>query len=109
MSSSTKKYAVKKLKKIKFIIGNEKILREDPFLNYNDNLYKNMEKIMIWRHNKFIELEGKKPIDIPMMDWTQYPVKMVGTQAYIVNASYTPSKNSIFIKSNIRNIQKYNP
>jgi predicted metalloendopeptidase len=39
-----------------------------------------------------------------MMDWTQYPVKMSGTQAYIVNASYTPSKNSIYI--NLGYIQK---
>jgi len=39
-----------------------------------------------------------------MMDWSQYPVKMIGTQAYIVNASYTPSKNSIYI--NLGYIQK---
>jgi predicted metalloendopeptidase len=38
------------------------------------------------------------------MDWTQYPVKMTGTQAYIVNASYTPTKNSIYI--NLGYIQK---
>jgi putative endopeptidase len=56
-----------------------------------------MFKIHAWRHQKFIELEGKPYIDIPMMDWTQYPVKMAGTQAYIVNASYTPSKNCIYI------------
>ena len=31
------------------------------------------------------------------MDWGQYPVKMTGTQAYIVNASYTPSKNKFYI------------
>jgi putative endopeptidase len=59
---------------------------------------------MAWRHQEFISLVGKKPIDIPMMDWSQYPVKMVGTQAYIVNASYTPSKNSIYI--NLGYIQK---
>jgi predicted metalloendopeptidase len=38
------------------------------------------------------------------MDWSQYPVKMTGTQAYIVNASYTPSKNSIYI--NLGYVQK---
>jgi predicted metalloendopeptidase len=63
-----------------------------------------MVKIYKWRHEKFIELEGKHEIDMPMMDWTQYPVKMTGTQAYIVNASYTPSKNSIYI--NLGYIQK---
>jgi predicted metalloendopeptidase len=97
LSDSTKKYAIMKLEKLNFIIGSPDNLREDPCLDYNENLYKNMEKIMKWRHEKFIELEGKHVIDIPIMDWTQYPVKMVGTQAYIVNASYTPSKNSIYI------------
>ena len=56
-----------------------------------------MKKINDWRHQKFIDLEGKGIIDIPQMDWTNYPVKMAGEQAYIVNASYTPGKNSIYI------------
>ena len=97
LSERTKKYAMTKLEKIKFIIGHPNNLREDPTLNYDEDLYKNMEKIMKWRHKRFIELEGKNIIDIPMVDWTQYPIKMVGTQAYIVNASYTPSENSIYI------------
>jgi putative endopeptidase len=36
-------------------------------------------------------------IDIPMIDWTQFPIKYSGNQAYIVNASYTPTKNRIYI------------
>jgi putative endopeptidase len=39
-----------------------------------------------------------------MMDWTQYPLKMIGSQAYIVNASYTPTKNAIYI--NLGYLQK---
>jgi len=97
LSPSTKKYALMKLKHLKFVIGHINKEREDPLLDYNTNLYDNMFKIFKWRHQKMIELDGKPFIDIPMMDWTQYPVKMTGTQAYIVNASYTPSKNSIFI------------
>jgi putative endopeptidase len=97
LSPSTKKYALKKLKNLNFIVGHINKEREDPMLDYNTNLYDNMLKIFEWRHKKFLELDGKPFIDIPMMDWTQYPVKMIGTQAYIVNASYTPSKNSIFI------------
>jgi predicted metalloendopeptidase len=104
LAPSTKKYALKKLKAFKFIYGYPENLREDPDLNYTDNLYDKMIKIMEWRHARFIELEGKEPIDMPIMDWTQYPVKMTGTQAYIVNASYTPSKNSIYI--NLGYIQK---
>jgi len=104
LQPSTKKYALKKLDAFKFIYGKPENLREDPLLNYSKVLYDNMIKLNEWRHQKFIDLEGKHIIDIPMMDWTQYPVKMTGTQAYIVNASYTPSKNSIYI--NLGYIQK---
>jgi len=101
---STKKYALKKLKHFNFVYGKPENLREDPDLEYGTILYDNMRKINRWRHERFIELEGNNVIDMPMMDWTQYPVKMTGTQAYIVNASYTPSKNSIYI--NLGYIQK---
>jgi len=104
MSPKTKRYALYKLSKFNFIIGQPEKLREDPDLDYVDNLNDNLMKIMRWRTDKFIELEGKPVIDIPMMDWTQYPVKMTGTQAYIVNASYTPAKNAIYI--NLGYIQK---
>jgi len=104
LQPSTKQYALKKLDGFKFIYGKPDDLRADPDLNYGTLLYDNMSKIHEWRHKKFIELEGKGIIDIPMMDWTQYPVKMGPTQAYIVNASYTPAKNSIFI--NLGYIQK---
>ena len=104
LHTSTKKYALKKLQHFNFVYGKPEGLREDPDLNYGTLLYDNMQKINDWRHERFIELEGKPTIDIPLMDWTQYPVKMIGTQAYIVNASYTPAKNSIYI--NLGYIQK---
>lgn len=97
LSPKTKKYALYKLDKFKFIIGKPDNLGEDPDLDYGKNLNDNLTKLFQWRHERFIELEGKPVVDIPMMDWTQYPVKMTGTQAYIVNASYTPSKNAIYI------------
>jgi putative endopeptidase len=104
LQPSTKQYALKKLAGFNFIYGKPDDLRADPDLNYGTLLYDNMKKIHEWRHKKLVELEGKGIIDIPMMDWTQYPVKMGATQAYIVNASYTPAKNSIFI--NLGYIQK---
>jgi len=104
LASSTKKYALKKLHHCKFVYGKPDNLREDPDLDYGTNIYDNMKKINAWRHKKFIELEGKGIIDIPQMDWTNYPVKLAGEQAYIVNASYTPGKNSIYI--NLGYIQK---
>jgi predicted metalloendopeptidase len=104
LQPSTKKYALKKLEHFNFVYGKPEGLREDPDLNYGTLLYDNMQKINAWRHQKFINLEGKPLIDIPLMDWNMYPVKMIGTQAYIVNASYTPAKNSIYI--NLGYIQK---
>ena len=104
MSAAAKKTALKKLDHFHFVIGKPEHLQADPDLQYGDSLFENMHIIMKCRHEQFIKLEGKPYIDIPMMDWTQYPVKMSGTQAYIVNASYTPSKNSIYI--NLGYIQK---
>jgi endothelin-converting enzyme/putative endopeptidase len=104
LSPSTKKYALRKLKHMKFVIAKPEVLREDPLLNYGTNLIENMDKIHAWRHEQYLQLEGKPLVDIPVMDWTQYPVKMIGTQSYIVNASYTPAKNSIYI--NLGYIQK---
>jgi len=97
LQPKTRKYALYKLDKFNFVIGKPDKLREDPDLDYGTNVYENLLKVNHWRHQKFIELEGKQVIDIPMMDWRQYPVKMTGTQAYIVNASYTPAKNCIYI------------
>jgi predicted metalloendopeptidase len=104
LQPSTKRYALKKINHFQFVYGKPEGLRADPDLNYGSLLYDNMQKINAWRHKSFIELEGKHTIDIPMMDWNHYPVKMAGTQAYIVNASYTPAKNSIYI--NLGYIQK---
>ena len=104
LSSSTKKYALYKLKNLNFVVGYPETVREDPLLDYNHSLYHNIFLISKWRHDKFIELEGKEVIDLPFVDYSQYPLKLTGNQPYIVNASYTPSKNSIYI--NLGYIQK---
>ena len=104
LSPSTKKYALYKLNKLNFTIGYYKTIREDPLLDYNNSLYENIIKIEEWRFDGFIKLEGEKVIDLPMVDWSQYPLKLTGNQPYIVNASYTPSKNGIYI--NLGYIQK---
>jgi len=104
LAPSTKKYAIKKIEHCKFVYGKPDNLREDPDLDYGTLIYDNLNKINDWRHQKFIELEGKPIIDIPQMDWSNYPVKLAGDQAYIVNASYTPSQNRIYI--NLGYIQK---
>jgi putative endopeptidase len=97
MEPSTRKYAIKKIEHFKLVCGKPDNLREDPDLDYGTIIYDNMKKINDWRHQKFIELEGKGIIDIPEMDWSSYPVKLAGDQAYIVNASYNPTKNNVYI------------
>ena len=98
LQQKTKEKALKKLYNFNLEVGSPKILREDPLLNYSsDDPWENILKITDWRHNKAVKLEGKPVIDIPVIDWSQVPPKFIGTQAYVVNASYTPSKNGIYI------------
>jgi putative endopeptidase len=98
LQPKTKEKALKKLNNFNLEVGSPKILREDPLLNYyDDDAWGNMSKVAHWRHDKAVNLEGKPIVDIPVMDWAQFPAKFVGTQAYVVNASYTPSKNGIYI------------
>lgn len=98
LQPQTKEKALQKLYKFNLEVGSPKILREDPLLDYSpDDAWGNLLKIVKWRHDKAVSLEGKKIVDIPAMDWSQIPPKFIGTQAYVVNASYTPSKNGIYI------------
>lgn len=96
LSPSTKRSAILKLKYMKLIVGMPDTLREDPVLNYdNDDAWGNMIKISTWRFGRYLQLSEKAVIDIPIMDWNEF--KIVGTQAYMVNAYYTPTQNSIYV------------
>ena len=98
LSEKTKKYAVKKLKSVQFILVQPNEILQDPDLDYcSDDLYKNMNMVSEWRHKLFIQLIGKKVIDYPIVDWNQFPAKLIGNQSYVVNASYTPFLNAIYI------------
>ena len=104
LTPETKKNALLKLKHLKFQIGNSIILGEDKLLGYTTNLYDNFIKFYHWRHKYFISLEGEKVFDIPYIDWNHCPPKLSVSQAYVVNASYTPYKNAIDI--NLAYMQK---
>jgi len=98
MQEKTKKKALSKLKNFKLVVGSPELLREDPLLDYKENEpWENLFKMSRYRLQTAIRLVGKPVIDIPVIDWSQAPLKFVGTQAYVVNASYTPSKNGIYI------------
>jgi endothelin-converting enzyme/putative endopeptidase len=98
MQKKTKEEALKKLHNFKLTVGSPELLREDPLLDYKiDEPWENLFKMSRWRLQTAIDLVDKPLIDIPVMDWSQIPPKFIGTQAYVVNASYTPSKNGIYI------------
>jgi len=96
LSPSTRETAIKKLTKLKFFVGKPDKLRYDPLHKYrNDDPWFNMCLLSKWKHLKYVKLEGEKMIDIPEIDWKNF--KLVGTQAYMVNAYYMPISNSIYI------------
>jgi len=98
MQPKTKSKALLKLQNFKLTVGSPELLREDPLLDYkDDDPFGNIIKMAIWRHNEAINLVGKPVIDIPVIDWSQIPPKFIGTQAYVVNAAYTPTENGIYI------------
>jgi putative endopeptidase len=98
LTPKTKKKALEKLNCLKLIVGSPELLREDPLLDYkDDDPWGNLQKMSEWRHLQAVELYNKSVIDIPVIDWTLIPPKFIGTQAYVVNAAYTPTQNSIYI------------
>jgi len=98
MQPKTKNKAIQKLEKCKLTVGSPELLREDPLLDYEDNNpWANLLKMAKWRHKRALDLVDKPVIDIPVIDWSQIPPKFIGTQSYVVNASYTPSQNGIYI------------
>lgn len=97
LSPATRAYALKKLRACQFVLGSPHELQRDPDLAYGPVLADNLDKIHAWRHARALRLVGHPSVDIPEMDWTAYPAKMAGQQAYIVNASYTPSTNTVYI------------
>ena len=96
LSPKTKKYALLKLDHLKLEIAQPEELRYDPLLDYTPNdAWGNLEKLCLWKMKKYVDLEGCDVIDIPLVDWNTF--KLIGKQAYIVNAFYTPTENSIYI------------
>jgi predicted metalloendopeptidase len=96
LTEETKLYALKKLDHLELIIAKPKKLREDPLLEYEEkDAWYNMSLIGKWRKDKYIKLQGKEIVDVPLIDWKNF--KLVGTQAYVVNAYYEMNKNKIFV------------
>jgi len=98
LQPNTTKKALKKLDKLRFIFVSPENLNDDPLLDYNpQDTWGNLVKMSEWRIKQAIELTGKPVTDIPVINWSETPPKFIGSQAYVVNASYTPTSNSIYI------------
>ena len=98
LQPSTRKMAIKKLENFKFTFSSPTDLREDPILDYSPtDIWYNLWEISVWKHKQAIQSEGKKIFNNPLMDWSAIPPKFIGTQSYVVNASYTPSENGIYV------------
>lgn len=97
LSPKTKKYALLKLENLHLDVAQTKPLRQDPLLNYKENdAWGNMEKMSHWKTKKDLEMEGGKVLEeTAQIDWKAF--KLIGKQAYIVNAFYTPTENGIYI------------
>lgn len=96
----TKVKALEKLDNFHFEFGEPSNLGNDPPLEnvyVDDDIYANFLKVIDWRTKQYVAAEGLVILDTPAIDWTNVPIKLVGSQAYIVNAMYTPSKNGIYI------------
>jgi len=99
LNPKTKAKALDKLHKFHIMIGSNKIKDDDIILDYSpSDAWTNMTKIIEVRHNMAIHLLDK-PVqpDIAVVDWALEPPKFIGTQSFIVNAFYTPTKNSIYL------------
>ena len=98
LQPETKRQALLKLDHFSFEIGSPPQLREDPLLDYTvDDVWENFAKINEWRSKRLALAEGKPNEDIPVIDWMEQPFKLTGSQAYVVNAYYTPTQNKIYI------------
>jgi predicted metalloendopeptidase len=96
LQPKTKAIALKKLNNFKINIGSSKTTTKDPLLDYIENdPWGNLYKTSQFRHNLAITLDGKKVINLPIVDWSVLPPKFVSNQSYVVNAMYTPSQNGI--------------
>ena len=87
-----------KLKHFKFYIGETGILPNDPPLKYKDkDIWYNLLLLANYRHDLFIKNNDKSPTNYPLLVWSSTPFSFANLEAYVVNASYTPSKNAITI------------
>jgi len=98
MDPKTINYALLKIQNIKVIVGESSYVIDDPDINFiSTDIWGNLIRIMDWKINELINLINKPVTLLPTIDWTQRPFVFIESQAFIVNARYNRSTNSIYV------------
>jgi len=98
LQPSTKKKALEKMSQLKFVIGYPDKYIVPAVIDFVDNdIWVNLTKISKFRMTKAVTLDGSPVINWPVVDWTELPIALRGTQVYNANAFYMQSNNSIYV------------
>jgi putative endopeptidase len=100
----TRELSLEKLDALKFMLVRPDNMADDPpsSIRYsNTDLWNNLVKYSNWRTQYIIGLANKPVTPFPVVDWTEYPVKFVSYQPFIVNSEYIQSLNTIYIPAGI--------
>ena len=98
LQPSTKKKALEKMSQLKFVIGYPDKYIVPVVIDFVDNdIWVNLTKISKFRISKGVTLDGAPVINWPVVDWTEVPIALRGTQVYNANAFYTQTNNSIYV------------
>ena len=98
MHVKTRQYALKKIDNLKIVIGSNLTFANDFDINYNNKeLWQNLMEMTKMKFNQFLMLIGENVINLLHNDWSLKHTQYSDTEVYMVNATYRPTSNSIYI------------
>ena len=98
MDLKTRDYALKKIDNIKIVIGSNLTFADDSDVNYRSNeLWQNLLDMSKMKYNAFLMLIGENVINLLHNDWSLKHIQYSDTEVYMVNATYKPTTNSIYV------------
>jgi predicted metalloendopeptidase len=101
VSKSTREEALRKIDTLKMTIGDlpDKLGPDVPAQIsarfHGKDGWSNLMDIFKWKTRVMVRNDGQPDYDVPQIDWNQ--MKFVGSQAYVANAYYTETRNSIYV------------
>jgi len=98
MNVKTRNYALTKIENLKIIIGSNLTFADDSDINYNNKeLWENLLEMTKMKLNKFLMLIGENVINLIHNNWNLKHTQYSDSEVYMVNATYTPTTNSIYV------------